>query len=435
MSERKEHNDPNEWKTLAALRTHAAAGPTPAGAQLAYDLSLLSYSEQTEPFARSGWVDIHRIKNGRILDTAPDMRRAMAVTRQIKQAYLSTKDNAAAALALPFLQQSLQTEYGKAVVLAKKLDAGEWAVAIAFAGTGKQFADWLPNMQFSHPSGFHRGFLGIAEAFIRQHDKLSFPAVAQDLGLDALTLRDILDRCKLPDSPFRIFVAGHSQGAAAAQIWMHRMMENGVPLAAMTGYGFAAPRVLTGQAPLMQPPLMLINHEQDVVPRIGMARHLGQTYVFPADRALQSACYPPLDEPLFMRYLADADAVRGTQDLLLRLTAFVSLLCYLNLENNGALDLPAFLDGLSSLHVRPLPLMRRLLADCYEDAVGAPPPWPALKPHILRYWADIRAHGVKPVTAALKASLFLPHHLSSRHNAESAYHYIVTQGLDRLQKR
>ena len=84
------------------------------------------------------------------------------------------------------------------------------------------------------------------------------------LGLESLTLQDILDSMQHEDSPFRMFAAGHSQGGAVVQLWIDYLLRQGVKPDKLCGYGFASPSVCRrgyGEGPL---PVILISNSDDI---------------------------------------------------------------------------------------------------------------------------------------------------------------------------
>ena len=133
------------------------------------------------------------------------------------------------------------------------LPEGRFLLAIGFMGTGKRFYDWISNFRFTTEEGFHKGFYQLCTYFEQGAESIVFPATAKALGLEKLTLGEVLSEMKSLSSRFRLWMAGHSQGAAVMQVFCHRLMTDwGVLAQNMTGYGFASPTVATGR--LVQDP-------------------------------------------------------------------------------------------------------------------------------------------------------------------------------------
>ena len=115
--------------------------------------------------------------------------------------------------------EALLYDTGKAVTMIKPLPDRRFAVAIGFTGTGKRPQDWVSNIRFGHPNRLHIGFEYLAELYEHNAEDITFPAAAGMLGLETLTLGDVLAECRREDSRFTLLVAGHSQGAAVLQVY------------------------------------------------------------------------------------------------------------------------------------------------------------------------------------------------------------------------
>ena len=55
--------------------------------------------------------------------------------------------------------KSTHMRTGKAITMIRPIGGRRFAVIIGFMGTGKRRMDWEVNFRFSHPEGFHAGFL------------------------------------------------------------------------------------------------------------------------------------------------------------------------------------------------------------------------------------------------------------------------------------
>ncbi|MBQ8537246.1 MAG: hypothetical protein IJ461_07595, partial [Clostridia bacterium] len=193
------------------------------------------------------------------------------------------------------MRQKEQSDTGKVLVMLHHLEQeGYYVAAIGFMGTGKRFYDWFSNFRMTSDGGFHKGFLQLARQFEENEAQILFPQTAQELGVEKLSLRDILEECRRPDSRFRIWMAGHSQGGAVMQMWTHlKIHEDGVLPAHLTGYGFASPTVASSTV-LADPaayPLYHVINSDDLVPRMGARIHMGMGLSYPSGPRIRENCY------------------------------------------------------------------------------------------------------------------------------------------------
>ena len=192
------------------------------------------------------------------------------------------------------LRQRDRSDTIKAVCMMKPDGEGRWIAAIGFMGTGSRFYDWISNLRFTPEEGFHRGFAQLCESFEWNAEEIVFPAAAQALGLEKLTLGEVLSEMRSLSSRFRLWMAGHSQGGAVMQVLAHRLITDwGVLPQNMTGYGFASPTVATGRF-VYDPaayPLTHILSADDAVTRMGALLHLGLCMEYTPDDAFRAAVY------------------------------------------------------------------------------------------------------------------------------------------------
>lgn len=190
-------------------------------------------------------------------------------------------------------RQREKSDTGKAVVMIHPAENGRYVVAISFMGTGSRMYDWVSNFRLTEENGTHKGFLQLTRQFEGNEKDIDFPETAKALGLERLTLRQILQEARRHDSRFTLWLCGHSQGAAVMQVYTHhKLTEDGVLPSNLVGYGFAAPSAMSGLA-VRDPaayPLYLIQNSDDVVTRMGAQVHLGVQLVYPADEPLRR-CY------------------------------------------------------------------------------------------------------------------------------------------------
>lgn len=245
------------------------------------------------------------------------------------------------------LRQRERSDTIKAVTLLRRQRDGRNIVAIGFMGTGSRFYDWFSNFRFTPEEGFHRGFAQLTDVFERSAERIVFPDTAAEMGLETLTLADILEEMRSLNSRFFLWMAGHSQGAAVMQVFCHRLMEDWRVLPQnMLGYGFASPTVATGQF-VYDParyPLYHVLNSDDVVPRLGALLHLGLCLEYRATSAIRDACYGWSGEE------ADAAPREALEPFLLRMTDTPGAMeicvafCYCLLEEKAEEHLNVLMD-------------------------------------------------------------------------------------------
>ena len=237
------------------------------------------------------------------------------------------------------LRQRERSDTIKAVCMMRPDGEGRWVVAIGFMGTGSRFYDWISNLRFTPEEGFHRGFVQLCESFEMNAEEIVFPAAAEALGLEKLTLGEVFSEMRSLSSRFRLWMAGHSQGGAVMQVLTHRLMNIwGVLAQNMTGFGFASPTVATGRFvhdPAAYPLYHIINQD-DPVPRMGALLHLGLCLEYQPDEAFRTAVYQLSSQPedLALRQ-SFAFLQEGMQDMPSALTYMTALLEVLA-EEKGA---------------------------------------------------------------------------------------------------
>ena len=139
--------------------------------------------------------------------------------------------------------------------------------------------------------GRHQGFLQLTRQFISHEKEIIFPETARELGMHSLRFRDVMEACKAPGAPYMLWLVGHSQGAAVAQLEMLYLLEEGVLPEYITGYGFASPSVLAGNAAPGDSPMFHILNSDDLVPHMGAVWHAGKLLVYRASPEMRRACY------------------------------------------------------------------------------------------------------------------------------------------------
>ncbi len=290
-------------------------------ARFGLELAQLAYDFEVGQWLEAGWTDVTIQVNSRLFSGVRASDDASSWRQQALNLVLPKLAHGLKAVANPvveiksLLNQDMELDTGKAVVLLKPEAEGKFTVAIGFMGTGKRAQDWAGNMRFLHEDDLHEGFSYIANQFINNEADIHFPTAAKALGLSDLTLKEVLENCKKADSPFRLVMAGHSQGAAVLQVWTWKKRREGILREHLNGFGYAAPVVATRFMETDDAcPVTLFLAEQDIFTRVGLKRHIGAVYCLPADEAFRATCYGKYDkDPLFNDMLKLFNGLSDTQ--------------------------------------------------------------------------------------------------------------------------
>jgi hypothetical protein len=432
-----------------------SSGSTPAPvisrdmACLALELAATEYSFDPGVWRRAGWADIAfypetglgrlfpqaetLLDRGRkLLDDLPGWGRFKSIVRfpgNVREA--GEPDDA--------------TDNERAVLLTHPLPDGRYMIAAAFRGTGGHMLDWAPNIDFVPRDGFHAGFQDLERTFEKSAGYIHFPQTAREMGLNRLSLEDIINEAKREDSRFVIFTTGHSQGGAILQLWVRRLLAEGVLAANIAGCGFASPSVAYGnsQADYEYPVFHIINSD-DVTPRVGADRHLGRALVCHADTAQRVACYAGNWEDTEYRAAVRAlGTVRGTRDALISVIAFLKAASELPEKDASAILYGLFgyltpdiaLKSAADHALISIRLMLRLLARNYRLLCGEQSDERMLGDRQAEYAARIGRLGPEPCAAILRGALAYPHMLVREpEEGMGAYHYIVNNSMARLRE-
>ena len=362
--------------------------------RLATEISAATYAFDFAPFFQSGWMDATLQVETRLFPhvdayyahkTPHEFIRSGMKLRRAKSMLSPAFTDV-----LRAMRQLITTDTGKAVIMALPLDKDHFAIAVSFMGTGRKFYDWFTNFKLSCRNGMHEGFLNTARLFDRNSDRIAFPRVARALGRSTLTLSDVLAECTQPDSRFRLFLCGHSQGGAVAQAYCHLLRtEHAVSLAHVTGYTLGSPTAAGAdfpENPAVYPFYHLIN-EDDLVPRMGACMHLGVEMRFSPDPDFRRRVYPDSGNiAASTRMRAILRPVQTMPDAILLFVAALRAVMHLPVRSDipavlGTLfaQLHRFAPALQTLGLRPADLAQslehRLLAACRTlspDAVNGP---------------------------------------------------------------
>ncbi len=416
-------------------------------AQLSLELSAAAYTMDPERWTQAGWRDFSMLVNRSLL-TGPMLNSSVSPINDLTRATLQTLAKLKMSALNPIGQvQGLrqpqeETSSLKAIVMQKPAN-GLFVIAIGFMGTGRQLGDWLPNLRMEPQDGLHGGFLQLTQEFWGVLDQIVFGSAAHALGRPSLSLNGVIDALKRPGARFRLWVSGHSQGAAVAQVFIDRLLREGVLPQYICGFGFASPSVAyPGRAlPAQGYPITHLLNADDVVPRVGAWCHMGECLTFapqPEDRRrmygaqAEAPCFREAQR-LLLQTEAATDALQNAIAILrvLRQQSEVSLRKILRVgEQVPLLD---FLNGSEDSLLRLLDRLCGRLESGYlaisgEDVL----PEDALARRQAVWSALLTQYGMAEWFKAIRDACLLPHRLYLGQEYTPAYRYIVGECLPRL---
>ena len=425
-----------------------------AAALLSFELAASAYDMNLDAWREAGWRDFsYQIDNelftgagtgksagGGLGGVIGDYLQRLAQSRLNRLNPISQLRGA--------LRQREGSDTCKAIVMLHPAPGGRFIVAVGFMGTGKRIYDWFSNFRLSAEEGMHAGFLQLTKEFERNCDEISFPDTAKDLGLERLTLRDILEECRRPHSRFLLWMAGHSQGGAVMQLFALRESQKGFLRQNMLGYGFASPSAVYENpgCDLGAFPLYHIISADDIFPRMGAALHAGRCWVMTPDDEMRSVCYGSAwKDPLFAAALSIMRRVTDSPSAFLVTMAMLQSLEELPTEDamtvlNGFIGqiVPQKLLGpLGSRREDIVQALIRRTAQGYQMAAGKKE---MSQEQLLilrrRIFALIQACGAKNFSKAALSALGFPHKLRGVYadNRLAPYQYIVTERFDELRQ-
>ena len=300
-------------------------------------LAHMTYTLAIEPWLLAGWRDFSfqiddTLESGasRIrTDQDADFLRLANLSRMRRARHALNAANPLVRI-MAALRQREKSDTVKAVCMMHPLPGEKHLLAIGFMGTGKRFYDWFSNFRMGQEDGFHQGFSQLCDHFEQMAEEILFPETALALGLEKLSLRDVLWEMQSPGSRFRLWMAGHSQGGAVMQIYTHRLMTcYGVRPEHLCGISFAAPTVAWAKAVAVpgRYPLWHVRNREDVICRVGAQVHLGHLLDFCPDAAFRARSYQysslPADEAARAWIRPVLDGMQDHPSALLYLTALL----------------------------------------------------------------------------------------------------------------
>ena len=312
------------------------------GMRLSLELARMAYTLDIEPWMRAGWTDFSiQVDNQLTTDMTAkedesfaDRRLSMIGSLRLTRARRALKENNPLARVTGALRQRGESDTIKAVVMARPGAHGRYTLAIGFMGTGARFYDWFSNFRVSTADGFHKGFYQLTQAFVKNETHILFPDTAAALGLERLTLSDILREMRSRDSRFSLWMAGHSQGAAVMQVYCDHLLRGGGVLPEhVVGCGFASPTVAIDDtvADGAKYPLYHVLNADDLVPRMGSLKHFGLCLQYTPDFKFRDIAYGWRQTADDRKARRDAERltlyVTDTPSFLTAFTALLSVVC------------------------------------------------------------------------------------------------------------
>lgn len=409
----------------------------PDTARLALELSAAAYDMRAEKWLDAGWQDISVQVDDKLytgLNAGGGLAERLGGDIALSRARARKERMNPVSQYLGLRRQRVSPDTCKALVMLRPLPGRRYVLCVAFMGTGKRLYDWSGNLLLTSENGVHAGFLALTRQFEGSAERVLFPRAARQMGLQRLTLGDALRALSRPDSPFSLFVAGHSQGAALTQLYISRRLLEGALRQNVLGYGFASPCVRALDALPMEAdaPVVNIINADDVIARLGGEAHLGLCRVMPACDALRALCQ---GEKAFSEAYCDAlwllRAVRSTPDALalgIALTEALSALPDAQAEEALSFLAPDFLPDRLTLTLagyarRLAAYAARALNKKYTELTNEPLPGALAAAFRRRVDAPLARHGAKAFLEALTHCLYRAHALCGRE--ERAYQHIV----------
>jgi hypothetical protein len=422
--------------------------------RLSLELSSTAQNLRVGDWMRAGWTDFNfQVDNKLVGGVSPapvsETRQFLYNKWAVYRARANLRQLNPVRQVFSAIRQREQSDTGKAVMMIKDARDGRYVVAMGFRSTGSRFYDWFSNLRFASENGINQGFLQLARQFDGNADRVAFPETARALGLENLTLANILAEARQHDSRFKLWLAGHSQGAAVMQILTYLwIQESGVLPENILGYGFASPTVMMGNA-LADPaayPLYHVLNSDDYVPRAGAQMHLGVCLFYPAGEEVSRAAYG-------WRETSDAQNARAeVQRLTKPMVDMPSLIEYgmAYLQTLACMPMADMLSALNLIRFRILPIkqvmavagtsqqgllksVRRRVEKAYRTLTGHDLDQAVLNGLQAEFEAVMAKVGPGEFTRAIGEMLYWPHVLkNSPGKSHSAYQYIALRGVSSL---
>lgn len=414
--------------------------------RLSAELAGGTYTMAVDRWMQAGWRDVTIQVDGELSQLRRDASRLKNQWR-LYQARSKIRQRNPIGQVMGAIRQKEKSDTGKAVVMLHPAPDGRYVVAISFMGTGSRFYDWFSNFRMTSERGIHRGFLQLARQFEDNEEQILFPETAKALGLEQLSLRQILQETRHPGSRFVLWLSGHSQGAALMQVYaLMKIQEDGVLPRNMLGYGFASPSVAAGTA-VREPsafPLYHIINSDDLVPRMGAMVHLGLCLTYPAEEQFRQQCYAlPMDEasvqmrreimPLLKRMTDTPASMEVAAGFLLELAEHsAEELAEVASILDTRLPLRRLLNAADSRADKLVRMILRRLDAANRSITGKPIDREKMAQAADEIAVLVKHMGLKALANTMKQMMGAPHGIRARHGVPEPYAFIVLHGTERL---
>ena len=357
--------DLSDLSCFAAL-PDASSRPSDALLRLSYELTVTAYDFDVERWHAAGWRDFSFRINEKLMTGTSVNGIKTGLTGSFKAGYYHLRARRKihhASILAQYRGTRSGRDHAKAVFMLMPF-GDRFVVGIGFTGTCRRIDDWLPNLLMDEKDGVHAGFLRLSKEIWKDSSRIFFPSCARRLGLEGLSLSDIIEECRRKDSRFLIWMSGHSQGGAVMQLFARYLSLKGVLAQNMVGCAFASPSVLwqPEECPVR---LYLVMNSDDLIPRFGARFHYGHLWMEDMTLPDRMRCYAAYAEvPCLRALLSLSHQIRTSEDALLVTCALLEVL-----RDKDILKAPQFINTLLVyLKVDPVQRMEERL-DSLTDRV------------------------------------------------------------------